>query len=264
MKYLNRLFILVFILILFSCDSKSKNTEALNNKKDLKIAVAANIKFAMLDLIDEFEKKYPDINVKMISSSSGNLTAQINNGAPFDLFFSANLKYPKMLLEKSLALGEVKVYAIGSIVLWTCIDGLEIDNIENVLKSEKVKKIAIANPRNAPYGIASETALKRLNLLELVKSKIVYGETVNQSSNYIHQKVVDLGFTAKSVVLTEKLKNTGKWVDIPKKYYDPIKQGVVLLKYAKENNPKISQNFLDFIYSDTSKKIFKKYGYEQN
>ncbi|SNZ10061.1 molybdate transport system substrate-binding protein [Persephonella hydrogeniphila] len=222
----------------------------------LRIAAAANVQYALQDIISSFRKKFPQVEIIISVSSSGKLTAQIERGAPFDIFLSANMKYPEYLYKKGLALGKPVVYAKGVLVLWSMKNIPLKEKDIFVLEEDTVKKIAIPNPRNAPYGEEAVKALKFYRLYRKVKNKLVYGESVSQATQYIYKKLVDAGFCSKSVVLSPKMRGKGVWIEVDRKAYSPIKQGAVILSkniYAKE--------FLRFLLSDEGKKILKKYGY---
>ena len=223
--------------------------------QSLKIAASANVKYPLMEIVKEFKKVY-GVNVTTVISSSGKLTAQIERGAPYDIFLSANMKYPEYLYKKGLTTGRPVVYAEGVLVLWSMKNiPLKKEGI-NILKEKYIKKISVPNPENAPYGLEAVRALKNAGLYEQVRNKLVYGESVMQSTQYIYKKLVDIGFTSKSVVLSPKLKDKGVWIEVDKKLYKPIKQGAVVVKkniYA--------ERFLSFLFSEKAKKILKKYGY---
>ena len=226
----------------------------------IRVASAANLQFALKDIIKLFEEKYPELKVYYTLSSSGKLSAQILKGAPFDIFLSANMKYPEFLYKKGLTVGKPVIFAYGSLVLWSMKNiPLKKEKIKVLLK---VKKISIPNPKYAPYGKEAINVLKNYHLLNKVKTKLVFGDSVLQSTQYIYRKLVDVGFTSKSVVLSPFLKGKGKWIELDRKSYSPIKQGIVLLKNGK--NKKYAKLFMDFILSDEGRRILKKYGYYIN
>lgn len=227
----------------------------------INIAVAANVSYAIDDLKKEFNKSNPDTKVRVILGSSGKLTAQITHGAPYQVFMSANMKYPNSLYEKNLAISKPTVYAKGSLALLSSkktdfSKGLEI------LKDKSIRKIAIANPKTAPYGIASIQALKNAQLYKEVKPKFVYGESISQTVAYA-SRVTDMGIIAKSSLYSPKMKAFKEdinWKEIDSKLYTPISQGIVILKQGKNN--KEVKAFYDFILSNKAKEIFKTYGYQ--
>ena len=226
----------------------------------LNIAAAANIQYALDELITEFKRENPDVKVNKIVSSSGKLTAQIMRNAPFDLFLSADMKYPIYLYKKGYSIIPPKVYAQGILVLWSN-KNIKFSSIQ-VLVSKKIKKIAIPNPKTAPYGRAARESLVYYGLYNKVKNKLIYGESVGQASNYIYEKIVDIGFTAKSIVLSPKIRNKGHWIEIPVNTYNPINQGIVILKHGSKNP--YAKKFFNFILSNKGKEILKKYGYKVN
>ena len=170
------------------------------NATQIKVAVAANVSYAINSLIKEFNTQNPDVEVVVILGSSGKLTAQISHGAPYDLFMSANMKYPNKLYEKKIAKNKPVVYALGSLAILTT-KNLDLSKNLDILKDKKIKRIAIANPKTAPYGIAAFEALKNANILDEVKAKFVYGESISQTVSYT-VTATDIGIIAdrKSVV----------------------------------------------------------------
>ncbi len=245
-------FILILSLVFFSCESKKEDK--------VTIAVANNMQYAMEEIVVAFEKKYT-VKVEVSASSSGTLTTQIKQGAPFDVFISANMKYPNTLFEEGFTTANPKVYAYGSLVLWT-LDDLDISKGIQSLLSDNFKKIAIANPETAPYGIAAVEAMKNAVLYDSLNSKLIWGEGIGQVNQYIKSKSVDAGITSKSVLFSNKIKQKGNHIEIDKKLYKPISQGVVLLKSGKEKNLKNAKLFYNFMFSDETKSILTKFGYE--
>ncbi len=223
------------------------------------VAVAANFRFAMEELSQEF-KKETGIDIKTVISSSGKLTAQIKNGAPFDVFLSANMKYPETLYREGHTTTKPKVYAYGSLVLWTLKD-LDLSKGINALSDKKVQKIAIANPKNAPYGIAAINALNYYKIYKKIKPKLVYGESISQTNLYVASETADACLTAKSVVLSPKMKGKGKWIEIDKSAYKPIAQGIVITNHGVKNKDSASQKFYNFLFSHKAREILEKYGY---
>ena len=225
--------------------------------QSITIAVSANVQYAIDELIKKFKEKNGDIQIKKVISSSGKLANQTLKGAPYDIFLSADMKYPLFLFKRGLALSKPKVYAYGIIVLWSMKDiNIEKEGLGVLLK---VNKIAVPNPKNAPYGKASIEILKNTKLYEKVKERIIYGESVSQVNHYILKRLVDVGFTSKSSVLSPVLRGKGKWVEIEKRLYSPIEQGAVLLKNAEGNE--YAKSFFSFLFSKDAKQILKKYGY---
>jgi molybdate transport system substrate-binding protein len=225
----------------------------------LRIAVAANAQFVAKVLAEEF-KKQSGIEAELIISSSGKLTTQIEQGAPFDVFLSADMKYPQELYSKQLTTDKPKIYAYGTLIMWTKSD-MNLTGGLRALTSPEIKKIAIANSALAPYGEAAEQAMERSNLLSKLKPKLVYGESIAQVNQYFITGVAEVAFTAKSVVLDPAQKNKGKWVEVNPKLYQPIAQGVVMIKSSAGVNQAQAKKFYHFLFSAKAKQIFKAYGY---
>ena len=226
---------------------------------EITVAGAANVQFTLDDLKAEFTKE-TGIGVKTIIGSSGKLTAQIENGAPFDVFLSADMKYPTKVYKDGYSSNAPKVYADGVLVLWTMKD-LDLSKGINVLNDTGVGKIAIANPELAPYGREAVNALKFYKLYEPLQKELVLGESISQANQFISTGAADIGFTAASVVLALNMKTQGKWAELDPKSYEPIAQGVIVLRYGDQNHSKEAHEFYDFIFSNAAKEIFKKYGY---
>ena len=243
---------LIFIVLILS------NTLVAN---DIKIAVAANVSYAIKDLLKEFNKTYPNISVKVILGSSGKLTAQISHGAPYGLFMSANMKYPNTLYNKKIAISKPIVYAYGSLALLSRKKQDFIQGID-LLKNKNIKKIAVANPKTAPYGIATAQALKNFGIYNDIKKKFIYGESISQTVSYA-VTAADIGFIAKSSLYSPmmlKYKKDINWDEVDSKLYTPISQGMVILKNGK-NNTDINL-FYNFILSKKAKEILNDFGYK--
>jgi len=176
------------------------------------------------------------------------------------LFLSADMKYPEILFLQKKTYSTPEVYAYGSLVMWTK-KPIDLTAGISVLLDNKIKIIAIANPVTAPYGRESLNVLQQYQILEEVNAKLVYARNIAQVNQYVYTKVVDIGITTKSVVMSQKLFSQGTWAEIDQTKYALIKQGVVVLKYGRENHPRESKQFYDFLFSDQTKRIIKKYGY---
>lgn len=218
----------------------------------LLVAAAANTTYAMPDIISAFNKKYPDIKIRLILASSGKLTAQIIHGAPYDVFMSANMKYPNVLYKKGFAKTKPVIYAKGAIALFSVKD-MDLHDFKQALLNAKL--IAIANPKTAPYGRAAVEAMKNAGIYNQVLNRLVYAETVTAVIPYTINEA-DVGIVAKSSLFSPKMKKYKNFAEVPANLYKPINQGIILLNKSKD-----AQKFYNFILSDTAKKIFKKYGY---
>lgn len=241
--------LLAFALLLFF-------TSAVFQREKITVAVAANAQYAMKEIEKQYEKE-TGVAIELVISSSGKLTAQIKEGAPYDIFLSADMEFPEALYKAGITVETPKIYGYGKLVLWTMRD-FDLKK-KDILLSPEVKTIAIANPKVAPYGSAAISAMKFSNQYEKAENKIVYGESISQVSQYIFSQTADIGFTAKSVVLSPEMKNKGKWIDVDAKAYSPIAQGAVLLKAAR--NKAATEKFYKYLYSEKAKAVFRKYGY---
>ncbi|HQU57583.1 MAG: molybdate ABC transporter substrate-binding protein [Phaeodactylibacter sp.] len=246
-----------FAIILAGCQPSERQSR---RSETITVAVAANVQFAMEELESAFEAE-SGIAVETTISSSGKLTAQIQQGAPYDLLVSADMKYPTALVESGKAVLPVRAYGFGALVLWTQ-NELELEENPAFLLQDKIRKIAIANPRNAPYGEQAMHYFEHYGIAEQVASKLVYGESIAQTNQYILSHAADLGLTAKSVVLSPEMKGTGKWLEIPAQSYEPIAQGVVITSYGQKVHPEASRRFFEFLFSPKARVILEKYGYE--
>ena len=230
------------------------------NAGDIKIAVAANVSYAIDELKKEFNKLYPNIKVKVTLGGSGKLTAQIHNGAPYQLFMSANMKYPNALYADKIAVTKPVVYAQGSLA-YLSIKDIDFSKGINLVENDNIKRIAIANPKTAPYGQATVEALKNAKLYNIIKKKFIYGESIAQTVSYT-VTATDLGFIAKSALFSPKMiqyKKGINWAEVDPKLYTPINQGLVILKNGKSNSE--VKAFYDFMLSDKAKKILIDFGY---
>jgi molybdate transport system substrate-binding protein len=225
----------------------------------LTVAVAANLQYVFDDLRAGFRTSTGH-ELKPVFNSSGKFVAQIMNGAPFDVFLSADMAYPARLHQKGFTAGPPRAYAYGALVLWTMRD-LDLQNWQSALRGAGVKKIALANPATSPYGRETIQTLKHLGLDEALKDRLVFGESIAQTNQYIYSKAADAGFTAKSVVLSPEMKGQGSWIDLPKGSYQPIAQGAVILRHGERENPRLAQQFYDYVFSANARAILQRYGY---
>ena len=226
----------------------------------VRVAAAADLKFAMTELATQFEKQN-GTKLDVTYGSSGNFLTQIQNGAPFDLFFSADSDYPKKLEAAGLTEpGTLREYAIGRIVIWTPSEsGINPAKDDwQCLLDPRVKKIAIANPEHAPYGRAALAAIKKSGIYEQVKAKLVYGENISQATEFVQSGNAQVGIVALSLAVSPAMKNGNRW-EIPPDSYPPLKQAAVLLKASK--NKDASRLFLDFVSGTQGQEILKRFGF---
>lgn len=225
------------------------------------IAAAADLKFAMDSLIAVFSRDNPSISVKVIYGSSGNFFQQIGNGAPFDLFFSADIDYPRQLKEQGKALSVVHLYGTGQLVLWSKTIDPAIEKM-NTLINSSVRKIAIANPAHAPYGKRAEESLQYYQLYDKIKDKLVLGENIAQTAQYAQSGAADIGIIALSLALSPAMQQSGgKYWLIPAESHQPLQQGFILLPHAKDNSG--AERFVVFFSSPAAISILKNFGFSQ-
>ena len=226
----------------------------------VRIALAANMSYAITPLIEAFKQTHPQTDVVYTVGGSGKLAAQILHGAPFDLFLSANMKYPQVLYEKGVAVAPPSVYARGALALLSRKER-DLSKGVAVLRSEEIHKIAIANPRTAPYGKAALEALAHAGLEEALREKFVYGESIAQTVAYATH-AADAGIIALSALFAPQMRHWKKglqWVEVDPSLYRPIDQGEIRLKRTADK--KEAADFEAFLYSEKAQKILKQYGY---
>ena len=226
--------------------------------QNIKIAVAANLQSVIKVLARDFKQR-TGIEIEPIVGSSGNLVAQMKNGAPFDVFLSADMTFPEALYKDGLSTREPVVYARGLLIICSNQD-VGFENWEHLLLTDRIKKIAIANPKTAPYGKAAEETLKDKGILDDINGKIVTGESISQVNTYITTGAADAGFTTQALVKDPALKIKLYWKLIDQKTYSPIEQGMVLLKRSANN--KNAVKFYRYMMTAPVKKILENYGYK--
>lgn len=228
--------------------------------QEIRIAAAADLKFAMADLAAQFQKQ-TGTKVDATYGSSGNFFAQIQNGAPFDLFFSADIEYPRKLDSSGLGEpGTLYEYAVGRIVIWTPPDS-QIDVPKQgwkALLDPRVQKIALANPEHAPYGRAAVAALRKAGIYEQVAAKLVYGENIAQAAQFVQSGNAQAGIVALSLAISPAMNGGRRW-EIPADMHPPIEQGAIVLKHA--SNKSAARSFLDFVKGPAGRATLAKYGF---
>ncbi len=227
---------------------------------ELTIAAASDLNFAMKDLVAEYEKTSGH-HVKLSLGSSGNFYSQIQNGAPFDLYFSADIAYPRKLEEAGLAVpGSLYPYAVGRIVLWAGqASRLDVSKGLDVLRDAGIKKIAIANPKHAPYGRAAVAAMESSHVYDSVKEKLILGENISQAAQFIESGACEIGIIALSLALSPAMTGKGAYWEIPAGAYPPLEQGAVILKQSK--NQESAGRFLEFMKGPQGQDIMRRYGF---
>ena len=245
--------VLVCLAILL-CSARARGQE-------IAVAAAADLKFAMGELAANFEKQ-TGTKVNVTYGSSGNFFSQIQNGAPFDLFFSADVEYARKLESGGLAEpGTLYNYAVGRIVIWMP-QGVKVDlNAQGMsaLLDAAIQKIAIANPAHAPYGRAAVAAMKKAGIYEKAEPKLVYGENISQAAQFVQSGNAQAGIIALSLTISPAMKDSGKMWLIPAELHPPIEQAAVVVKSSRKKDA--AKAFLEYIKGAAGKAVMDKYGF---
>nr|WP_210756928.1 molybdate ABC transporter substrate-binding protein [Caldichromatium japonicum] len=224
----------------------------------LTIAAAADLKFAMEEIVAAFKQAHPGDKVDTIFGSSGKFHTQIQQGAPYDLFFSADIKYPQMLAKEGFAASEVRPYAFGRIVLWSPSRDASKMTLAD-LTDPSIRKIAIANPKHAPYGKRAEEALRSAGLWDKVQDRLVLGENIAQTAQYVQTGNADIGIVALSLALNKELASKGGYALIDDKLHQPLEQGFIVTRRAADNA--LAKQFADYMGSAEARRIMVHYGF---
>jgi molybdate transport system substrate-binding protein len=227
------------------------------NSQRINIAAAADLRYAMDDIIVVFKEQYPGIQIIVNYGSSGKFYQQIVNGAPYDLYFSADMLYAQKLHEQGLAISPPELYAHGYIVLWS--NKVDVSLGIPSLLNPKISKIAIATPSHAPYGKRAKESLIHYSIFDKIKGKLVYAENVAQTAQFIQSGNAEIGIIALSLALSPAMRSTGTFFLIDEESYTPLKQGFVIIKKSKMNVT--AQKFARFMLTTPAKEILKKYGF---
>jgi molybdate transport system substrate-binding protein len=228
--------------------------------QNVTVALAANVSYAIADLKNNFLKKYPQAEIEITVGGSGKLATQIQHGAPYDIFLSANMEYPLRLYKESMTLNKPQVYACGALALLSKKER-KLDENLSTLNTHEIHTIAVANPKTAPYGKAAKEALENVKLYKKLQKRFIYGESISQTLLYT-LRAADVGFIAKSALFAPQLRKFQKnknWVEVEKRLYKPIQQGAVLLKHAQDNTT--AEAFYNYLFSKEAQMIFAQYGY---
>ena len=222
------------------------------------VAAASDLQFAMQEIVADFRGTHPDDTVAVIYGSSGKFSAQIANGAPFDMFFSADISYPRALEQQGLTSGPATPYALGRIVLWSLKPELGRLSLKE-LPTAAIRKFAIANPDHAPYGKRALEALEYANVWMAMAPKLVRGENIAQTAQFIDSGAADAGIVALSLVLAPGLKDRGAWTLIPDTWHEPLEQGYVITRRAAENP--LAAAFATWIGGAEARAVLLRYGF---
>jgi len=225
------------------------------------VAAAADLNYALKDLASRFEHKTGD-KVVLSFGASGSFFSQIQSGAPYDLFFSADVDYPKKLAAAGLVeSASLRVYAIGHLVLWApSSSGLDPQKLKmDLLLQPSVKRIAIANPQHAPYGRAAMAAFEHFGMKDKVTDRLVLGENISQAAQFVQSGNAQAGLIALSLAMSPAMKDAGKYWELPADAYPEMQQGVAILSTSKHKPA--AQAFIDYISSPEGTTVLEQYGF---
>lgn len=226
----------------------------------LSIAAAANLVYALDALNAEFAKSAPAVTVTSATGASGSLVAQIEHGAPYDIFLSADPDFPRALVKAGQAgAASLSAFAVGRLVLWTTEAGIDVSDIAAAVRSPAVKRLAIANVATAPFGRAAKEALERLGAWDEARPKLVVGENISQTAQFVDTGNADAGFVALSIVVSPKLRAKGRWTEVPAGLYGSLEQCAVITAHGSPNPA--AARYIAFLHSPSARAILQQFGY---
>ncbi len=251
--------LLLLLIVATSAQAQDAGTPA----QAVQVAAAADLKFALDEVVRAYRAKAPERPVQVSYGSSGNFFAQLSQGAPFDLYLSADRSYPQKLLEAGVAVrGSEFLYAIGKLVIWVPrASKLDLKKLGmKALLDESIQRVAIANPAHAPYGKAAQAALRSSGVYEAVEGKLVFGENVAQAAQFVETGNADLGLLPLSLALAPPLRDTGRFWEVPAKAFPRMEQAGVLIAASK--NLAAAKAFATFLTAPSGRAILARYGFE--
>jgi molybdate transport system substrate-binding protein len=258
-----RAFLLIAVALALSATTVALFRQAPSQtKRIVRVAAAADLQPALLEVVAVFERHHPEIEVSVAHGSSGNFYAQLQNRAPFDVFLSADRDYPRRLIDEGLARPESEFqYAVGHLVLWVPNRSpLEVEKLGiNAVLEPSVQKIAIANPRYAPYGRAAEAALHSLGVYDQVKDRLVLGDNIGQTAQFVHSGAAEIGLIALSLTLAPNLRNQGRYWEVPSAAYPRLEQGGVILNWAADLES--ATLLCRFLQEPEGREMLRRYGF---
>jgi len=226
----------------------------------LSVAAAANLVYALDALNAEFGRTAPEVTVTSATGASGSLVAQITHGAPYDVFLSADRGFAQALIKAGQADDKsLSTFAVGRLVLWTTRAGVDVSDIAAAVRNPLVQKLAVANVDTAPYGRAAEQALKALGAWDEAKPKLVMGENVSQTAQFVETGNADAGFVALSIVVSPRLKGNGRWVEVPANLHEALEQCAVITARGASNPA--AARYIAFLHSPAAQSILEAFGY---
>lgn len=224
------------------------------------VAAAANLVYVLESLKSEFKAAHPDISLETITGASGNLFAQTKSGAPYDVFLSADVDYPRKLIEAGLAdPSTLSIFARGRLVFWSGHSPVAERDLSATLSDPEMKKIALANPKTAPYGRAAQQVLERLGAWKPDSTRWVYGENISQTAQFVESGNADGGFVALSLVLSPRLKGKASYLEIPESWHEPLDHAGVITLHGKDKAE--ARLFLSFLREPAARRVLVRFGY---
>lgn len=251
--------LVVLAATLAACGSADAGAD--RGQREVRVAAASDLAFALEELRPLLEEQHEGVRMSVTYGSSGVFLQQISNGAPFDLFLSADLAYPQQLVDQGLAQSEdVFAYAVGRLVVWTP-EGSALDPAQGlgVLTDRRVRKVAIAHPDHAPYGRAALAALRTSGVADEIEPKLVLGENVSQAAEFVHSGSADAGVVAMSLVLSEPLHDQGRWSEVPLDAFPPLLQGGVVLDRAAD--AEAAGAVRETLLSEPGRELLRRHGF---
>ncbi len=253
---------LLLFVLLFGCGWTLRAAEQDNGNTPVRIAAASDLIFCLERLGEAFQKDHPQAALLVTPGSSGNLFAQIRQGAPFDLFLSADRQYPLALIAAGVAdSNSLTAYARGRLVLWTTRTNVEVSRGLGSLVDPSIRRIAIANPDHAPYGRIAREALERAGVWARVTNRLVLSENIAQAAQWVQTGTVDAGLVALSLVKAPKLDGVGRWWLLPPESHTPLEQAGVLTRTGSKNE--MARDYLRFLQSPEARGILEQYGFQR-
>jgi len=231
-------------------------------RAQVSVAAASDLKFALDEVVGAFQQNHPDVDVRVVYGSSGNFYAQLRNNAPFDVYLSADVAYTRKLMQEGLALPNSEfIYGVGSIVVWTSDHSfVDIERLQMAaLQHPAVRHIAIANPAHAPYGRAAEAAMRSLGVYDSVKHKLVFGENITQTLQFVESGSAEVGIVALSLALAPAVASKGRYWEIPLEAYPQLEQGGLITKWARD--AEAAWTLRAFVLGPQSRRILRRFGF---
>lgn len=228
-------------------------------QQTLTVAAASDLRFVLDELVRDFRATRPGARVDVVYGSSGKLAAQIQNGAPFDVFFSADQAYALQLQALQLTHGPVTPYAVGQLALWSLDAELRSLSLDQVVRHPQVKRFAIANPQHAPYGQRAMEALLHQGLLEAVQGKLVLGDNVNQAAQFVQTGAAQAGLVSSALLLSPTLRGLGAWSPVPQAWHSPLIQALVMLRRAAAST--LAAQLLQHVQTPAMQALWRRYGF---